>query len=84
MDAARRPDGDAAGGLRLNDRRGGEPIIEQQLHIRHILIAPNEVLLYSDAQYQPDPAAADHHEAPAPFDPGPVLAYTGLAYTGDA
>jgi peptidyl-prolyl cis-trans isomerase SurA len=28
----------------LNDRRGGEPIIEQQVHVRHILIAPNEVL----------------------------------------
>ncbi|MCZ7600451.1 MAG: peptidylprolyl isomerase [Gammaproteobacteria bacterium] len=30
--------------VRLNDRRGGEPIIEQQVHVRHILIAPNEVL----------------------------------------
>lgn len=30
--------------VRLNDRRGGEPIIERQIHIRHILIAPNEVL----------------------------------------
>lgn len=30
--------------VRLNDRRGGEPIIESQLHVRHILIAPNEVL----------------------------------------
>ncbi len=30
--------------VRLNDRRGGEPIIEQQVHARHILIAPNEVL----------------------------------------
>ncbi|MBV8752803.1 MAG: TOMM precursor leader peptide-binding protein [Hyphomicrobiales bacterium] len=32
-------------------------------------IAPNDVLLYSDAQYARDPATADHHEAPAPFDP---------------
>lgn len=30
--------------VRLNDRRGGEPIIERQMHVRHILIAPNEVL----------------------------------------
>ena len=30
--------------VRLNDRRGGEPIIEQQMHIRHILITPNEVI----------------------------------------
>jgi len=30
--------------VRLNDRRGGDPIIEQQVHVRHILIAPNEVL----------------------------------------
>lgn len=30
--------------VRLNDRRGGEPIIEQQLHVRHILIEPNEVM----------------------------------------
>ncbi len=30
--------------VRLNDRRGGEPIIEQQVHIRHILITPNEVM----------------------------------------
>ncbi len=32
-------------------------------------IAPNEVLLYSDTQYERDPAASDHHEVPAPFDP---------------
>jgi oxazoline/thiazoline synthase len=32
-------------------------------------IAPNDVLLYSEAQYKRDPAATDHHEAPAPFDP---------------
>lgn len=30
--------------VRVNDRRGGEPIIESQMHIRHILITPNEVL----------------------------------------
>jgi peptidyl-prolyl cis-trans isomerase SurA len=30
--------------VRLNDRRGGEPIIEQQVNARHILIKPNEVL----------------------------------------
>ena len=30
--------------VRLNDRRGGEPIIEQQMHVRHILITPNEVM----------------------------------------
>lgn len=30
--------------VKLNDRRGGDPIIEQQVHVRHILIAPNEVL----------------------------------------
>ncbi len=30
--------------VRLDDRRGGEPIIEQQVHLRHILITPNEVL----------------------------------------
>jgi peptidyl-prolyl cis-trans isomerase SurA len=30
--------------VRLNDQRGGEPIIEQQLHVRHILITPNEVM----------------------------------------
>jgi peptidyl-prolyl cis-trans isomerase SurA len=30
--------------VRLNDRRGGEPIIEQQVHARHILVTPNEVL----------------------------------------
>jgi len=30
--------------VRVNDRRGGEPIIEQQVHVRHILISPNEVL----------------------------------------
>lgn len=30
--------------VRVNDRRGGEPIIERQMHIRHILITPNEVL----------------------------------------
>ncbi|MCC7258324.1 MAG: peptidylprolyl isomerase [Gammaproteobacteria bacterium] len=30
--------------VRLNDQRGGEPVIEQQVHVRHILIAPNEVL----------------------------------------
>ncbi len=30
--------------VRLNDRRGGEPIIEQQVHARHILITPSEVL----------------------------------------
>ncbi len=30
--------------VKLNDRRGGEPIIEQQINVRHILITPNEVL----------------------------------------
>ncbi len=30
--------------VRLNDQRGGEPIIENQVHIRHILIASNEVM----------------------------------------
>lgn len=30
--------------VKLNDQRGGEPIIEQQVHVRHILITPNEVL----------------------------------------
>lgn len=30
--------------VRLNDQRGGEAIIERQTHVRHILIAPNEVL----------------------------------------
>lgn len=30
--------------VKLNDRRGGDPIIEQQVHVRHILITPNEVL----------------------------------------
>jgi len=30
--------------VKLDDRRGGEPIIEQQTHVRHILITPNEVL----------------------------------------
>jgi peptidyl-prolyl cis-trans isomerase SurA len=30
--------------VRLNDRRGGEPIIEQQAHVRHILLKPNEVM----------------------------------------
>lgn len=30
--------------VKLDDRRGGEPIIEQQAHVRHILITPNEVL----------------------------------------
>jgi len=32
-------------------------------------VAPNDVLLYSPAQYARDPAASDHHEAPTPFDP---------------
>jgi peptidyl-prolyl cis-trans isomerase SurA len=30
--------------VRLNDRRGGEPIIERQAHVRHILLKPNEVM----------------------------------------
>jgi len=30
--------------VKLDDQRGGEPIIEQQVHVRHILISPNEVL----------------------------------------
>ncbi|MCC7328883.1 MAG: peptidylprolyl isomerase [Gammaproteobacteria bacterium] len=30
--------------VKLNDRRGGEPVIEQQTHVRHILITPNAVL----------------------------------------
>jgi peptidyl-prolyl cis-trans isomerase SurA len=30
--------------VRLNDQRGGEPIIENQVNVRHILISPNEVL----------------------------------------
>jgi peptidyl-prolyl cis-trans isomerase SurA len=30
--------------VRLTDQRGGEPIIESQVHIRHILVAPNEVM----------------------------------------
>ena len=30
--------------VKLNDRRGGEPIIEQQVHARHILVARTEVL----------------------------------------
>lgn len=30
--------------VRLNDQRGGEAIIEKQTHVRHILIAPNEVM----------------------------------------
>lgn len=30
--------------VKLNDRRGGEPIIEQQTHVRHILVMLNEVL----------------------------------------
>jgi peptidyl-prolyl cis-trans isomerase SurA len=30
--------------VRLNERRGGEPIIEQQTRVRHILITPSEVL----------------------------------------
>jgi peptidyl-prolyl cis-trans isomerase SurA len=30
--------------VRLNGQRGGEPIIEKQVHVRHILITPNEVL----------------------------------------
>ncbi len=30
--------------VRLDDRRGGEPVIEQQVHVRHILVTPNEVL----------------------------------------
>jgi peptidyl-prolyl cis-trans isomerase SurA len=30
--------------VRLNDQRGGEPIIEQQVNVRHILVTPNEVL----------------------------------------
>jgi peptidyl-prolyl cis-trans isomerase SurA len=36
--------------VRLNDRRGGEPIIEQQVNTRHILITPNEVLDSDAAQ----------------------------------
>jgi peptidyl-prolyl cis-trans isomerase SurA len=30
--------------VRLNDQRGGEPIIEKQVHVRHILITPDEVM----------------------------------------
>lgn len=30
--------------VKLNDSRGGEPIIEQQVHARHILVARTEVL----------------------------------------
>lgn len=30
--------------VRLNDRRGGEPIMESQVHARHILLKPNEIL----------------------------------------
>ncbi|MBM4197711.1 MAG: molecular chaperone SurA [Gammaproteobacteria bacterium] len=30
--------------VRLNNQRGGEPIIENQVNVRHILISPNEVL----------------------------------------
>lgn len=30
--------------VKLDDQRGGEPIIEQQVNVRHILITPNEVL----------------------------------------
>lgn len=30
--------------VRLNDRRGGEPIMERQIRARHILVKPNEVL----------------------------------------
>ncbi len=30
--------------VRLDDRRGGEPIMEEQIRIRHILITTNEVL----------------------------------------
>lgn len=30
--------------IRLDDRRGGEPIMEEQTHARHILITTNEVL----------------------------------------
>ncbi|HEX6997400.1 MAG TPA: peptidylprolyl isomerase [Gammaproteobacteria bacterium] len=30
--------------VKLNDRRGGEPIVVEQLHVRHILIEPNEIL----------------------------------------
>jgi peptidyl-prolyl cis-trans isomerase SurA len=30
--------------VKLNDRRGGEPIMESQVHARHILLKPNEIL----------------------------------------
>jgi peptidyl-prolyl cis-trans isomerase SurA len=30
--------------VQLNDRRGGEPVMESQTHARHILVKPNEVL----------------------------------------
>lgn len=30
--------------VRVNDVRGGEPIIEKQIHVRHVLIEPSEVL----------------------------------------
>lgn len=30
--------------VRLNDMRGGKPVIVEQLHVRHILISTNEVL----------------------------------------
>ncbi|HEY8519788.1 MAG TPA: peptidylprolyl isomerase [Gammaproteobacteria bacterium] len=30
--------------VKLNDRRGGEPVVVEQLHVRHILITPNEIL----------------------------------------
>ena len=36
--------------VRLNDLRGGEPIMEKQIHVRHILITPNEVLDDDGAQ----------------------------------
>ena len=36
--------------VRLDDRRGGEPIMEDQTHARHILITTNEVLDNAAAQ----------------------------------
>jgi peptidyl-prolyl cis-trans isomerase SurA len=30
--------------VKLIDRRGGEPIMENQIHVRHILLKPNEIL----------------------------------------
>lgn len=76
--------------VRLDERRGTDPILEQQVHARHILITTNEVLDDSAArqklaEIREQIAAGDNFEAVATVmseDPGSAVNGGDLGWNG--